>query len=192
MRGAVSSYKWSSAIGGERSHSQLVAGVDPHQLHAITAASRRTQTNRKTHQRSQFKIKAWRLVVYKSHVERAYWSYFDRIRGIFILKQVKDIKSAFLVRLDMGRLVLLGEKQLYFGGIERGSCVRGFAANLTLAAIVIICTHGGDRSSWIGRDGYPTAIPRQCEGKTLTESRKISPKSPPGDSDGLIWLFFLR
>lgn len=81
----MSSYKWSSAIGGERSQSQLVVGVDPYQLHAITAASRRTQTNRKPHQRSHVKIKARRLVVYKSHVERAKRSYFDRIRGVFIL-----------------------------------------------------------------------------------------------------------
>lgn len=80
--------------------------------------------------------------------------------------------------------LVYGEKQLYFDRINQK--LRVFVAvDLTLVAVVIICTHGGDRSPWIGRDGYPTAILCQCQEKTLTESRKIS-AIPPNES--LRWI----
>lgn len=59
-----------------------------------------------------------------------------------------------------------------------GSCARCLTASLTLPAVVISNTHGGDRSSRLGRDGFPTAVlPPQWPGSTpTTEGRKAGEK----------------
>lgn len=74
-----------------------------------------------------------------------------------------------------------------------GSC-SFTVVNLTPCAFVIIRTHGGDRSSCIGRDGSPTAILCLCGGKTLTEKKDDREFPPRSSLWKLRWinLIFLR